>query len=80
MSKPIESVTTSFRIPVELMNQLDVMARKIRISRSQLMVNLLEMGIEDAKTFDALKLFAVINGYRDLKEGIRKVAGQKQTV
>ena len=45
-----------------VVNEIDKLAEKLDLTRSQLMGNLVESGLDDAKLFDNLGLFKIIMG------------------
>jgi hypothetical protein len=78
----LEKVTVvSISLPPSTLAKIDRIASKARISRSQLISNLLAVGLDNAIVADAIGLTALIGGVRDLKEqllGADRVEGAQE--
>jgi predicted DNA-binding protein len=60
----------------EVMDRLDRIADKIGISRTQLVRNIVESGLEEVEALDALGLFAVMKWTEAMKERLRERLSQ----
>lgn len=74
----VEAVSSGLLIPKDLCERLDRIASKIGISRSQLIRNLVEVGIEEVEAMDALGLIGMMNWMRAIQEKLHeRVASSK---
>jgi predicted DNA-binding protein len=61
----------AFRIDQETIDRLDVLAAKIGCTRSKMLRNCLDLGIEDVETFDKLGLLKAATSIRDFSIWIK---------
>lgn len=74
----VEAVSSGLLIPKDLCERLDRVASKIGISRSQLIRNLVEVGIGEVEAMDALGLIGMMNWMRVIQEKLHeRVASSK---
>lgn len=74
----VEAVSSGLLIPKDLCERLDRVASKIGISRSQLIRNLVEVGIGEVEAMDALGLIGMMNWMRAIQEKLHeRVASSK---
>ena len=55
-----------------VIKEIDQLAKKLDLTRSQLMANLIESGMDDAKIFDDLGLFKLITVGGDASRKLKK--------
>jgi metal-responsive CopG/Arc/MetJ family transcriptional regulator len=55
-----------------LVDRIDTLAVKADISRSKLMMNLLEVGVDYLEFMDDLGVVAVVKVFKDMKENFKK--------
>jgi metal-responsive CopG/Arc/MetJ family transcriptional regulator len=67
----METTSTSIRLPNSIINELDMYAHKLGISRNQLMNNLLSSGLDDLRLLNRTGFLLMGHGYRQLVEAIR---------
>jgi len=67
-----EAVSSGLLIPKPLCDRLDNVAVKIGISRSQLIRNLVEVGLGEVEAMDALGLIGMMNWMRAIQEKLHE--------
>lgn len=55
-----------------LVDRIDTLAEKASLSRSKLMMNLLEVGVDYLEFMDDLGIVAVVKVFKDMKENFKK--------
>lgn len=49
----VKTTMVTMRMPVDILERIDKIAGRVRLPRTQIMVNLIGMGLDDAETLDA---------------------------
>ncbi len=74
--KPEEkAIKVTIAVPPEILKKIDRIATKARISRSQLIANLVDAGLEDALLCEKIGLVALVGTYRDIQELVKASCG-----
>lgn len=83
MSRPViveDAVNVSLKIEKKVVKDIDKLARKLGLSRSRLMRNLLLSGWDDARGLDALGVFTLVLKAEELMGRIRDAKAVKAGV
>ena len=76
----MERIQRSIYLNREKFNLLDAYAKKIGISRNQLMENLIESGLEDLKLMEKTGLLLIGVGINDLIQKLRNSGNRQENM
>lgn len=66
-------------IKKDLVDRIDKLAEKADITRSKLITNLVDVGVEEVEVLDTLGVLAVAKVFEDMRERFKKSREEKQT-
>lgn len=62
-----------------LIEKVDKLAKKLGLSRSQFIENLIAVGLEDAELFEKFKVLSIVTRIRDLVSELNKLKALEKT-
>lgn len=75
MANTVEGKPVTIWIPGDVLQPLDELAAKCRLSRSRLCTNLIAVGVEELQDLDAIGMIAAVRAIQALAEKIRGLTG-----